>query len=816
MTNNNSYPHGGSGRPRSGAQQPHRASGSAQPSRRPAGSAARAQSRAGRSPQKIAERSRVAGAQASGGSRRPPKKESRGKRFFFGFLRFMGSCICLGIMAVSVLAVMAAMYLVKATENDAELLDLNNIDLKYTTILYAPVYTDTGEKVEGEYVEYQRMYDEENRVWVDLGSISPDIQNAFIAIEDKDFRTHQGFSFTRSVYAAVNEVWHGLTGSYLRGNKQGASTINQQLIKNITGDDQSSGKAGYLRKMTEIFRAYVMDKSYDKDMILEAYLNTIPFTGQIGGVEAAANKYFGCSAADVSLAQAASIAAITNNPVQYSPITNPGNHLERRNKILRLMCAQGYITEAQRDAAVAEPLRLYEQKTAELETHTSNNSWYTDVVIDEVIKDLTEKNPMNMPNWDKAAATEYFYGAGLRIYGTVNPTLQTTMEEAMIKHEFYPDLKVENWVPHDNKGNPIPNEDGTFPEPKTIYPEACMVSLNYDGEICAVVGSMNVKEYDRAFNRATAGTRQVGSTMKGVACYPLGIEYDYINYCTALEDSPLQIITNSNGTTREWPHNYGGGFSEQMVLVRDALAQSLNTIAARVGDAVGARTMWDFATDVLGIDSLTEDDIALAPMCLGATTHGITPVDMAGAYMMYGADGYHVNPHSYTEVLSYDGTVVMSKDIVKVQAVSSNTAYIMNRLLREVMTIGTGRSLALKTTDSVGKTGTTNNEKDETKDYWFVGLSPYYVTATWYGYDEGEPLNGLSHAYGTHPGIKTWRYVMDTVQANYPNYDFKVGTDVVQMAYCSESGGAAGPNCPTAYGWFKQGETLEPCYLHGG
>lgn len=757
--------------------------------------------------------------EAENARRKAKQKKPMGMRIFLGFCKVVAVCICLAVMVGSVVAVMASMYLVKATENDSQTLDLYNINLKYTTILYAPVYNEDGTVAEGEYVEYQRLYNEENRIWVKLGDISPNLQNAFIAIEDKDFYKHHGFSFKRNVFSVLNEVSYALTGTYIGGRKQGASTINQQLIKNLTGEDESSGAAGYIRKITEIFRAVAMDTNYSKDDILEAYLNTIPFTGNIGGVEAAANKYFGVSASEVTLAQAASIAAITNNPVKYSPITNPENNLDRRNQILYNMLEQGLITQADYDTALAEPLRLYEQKTSEVETRTSSNSWYTDVVIDEVINDLLEKNPNNEKNWDKTAATNYFYSSGLRIYLTVNAQLQTLAEETMVKHEFYPDLKYENWQPTDTAGNVILNADGTEPEPKTIRPEAAMAIINYDGELVAVVGSMNLKEVDRGFNRATEGTRQVGSTMKGVAAYPLGIEYDAINYSTPVVDQAFKTIQNANGTTREWPKNFEGEPSGKTYLAYNALAQSLNTVAVWVGDWVGARNMYDFAHDVLQIDSIVmPDDVDLAPMVLGATTQGVTPYQLAGAYMMYGDGGYHTNLHSYTTITSYNGETIMDKDVVKVQALSDDTAYIVNRMLKNVMTIGTARNSAINwnITDAVGKTGTTNDTNNETKDIWFVGLTPYYVTATWYGYDEGEPLRGYGHAYGNkHPGVATWAYLMNTIQANYAPKDFPVSANVEAKTFCTISGQFPTDGCPTAVGYYKKNGINNPGVCSG-
>ncbi len=227
---------------------------------------------------------------SSGARGHKGKPKGRGKRILYGFLRFVAVMMCLGIMAVSVGGVLLSLYVVNATKNDGELLNLEELKLSYTSVV---MYEDVDEDGKPVWKEYQRLdTTEENRVWVEYGDICSNLVNAFVAIEDQDFWTHGGFNLKRTIYAALNELSYALTGSYIRGTQQGASTINQQLIKNITDDDESEGTAGYLRKIREIFRAMSLNSRYSKEMIMEAYLNTLSLTGNIGGVQAGAEPVF--------------------------------------------------------------------------------------------------------------------------------------------------------------------------------------------------------------------------------------------------------------------------------------------------------------------------------------------------------------------------------------------------------------------------------------------------------------------------------------------------------------------------------------------
>lgn len=751
------------------------------------------------------------GTSAQRGPRKKKKKMTAG-RVFGAIFRFIASCLCICIILGSVAAVAVSMFVVKETKNDGDLLDLTQLELAYTTIIYNQQINDQGQP---EWVEYQRLQSPiENRIWKPLNEISPYLQNAFIAVEDEHFRTHPGFSFKRTVLAFANEVVHKLTGAYLSDKgKLGASTIEQQLIKNITGEDDSSGMAGYTRKVKEIFRAIALDNRFSKDEILEAYLNTVGLTGNIAGVEAAANQYFGKSAADVSIAEAASIASITKNPTKFNPYTHPEEHLQRRDNVILFMQQQGYISEAEAQDAWNTPLTLVEREKAEEAAAESavqtDYSWFTDHVINEVIDDLVAENPLGLENWDRKAASDYLHNGGLRIYCTVDTAVQEALEDVWYRGEYWEPFPIENYEDPNN-----PND-----EPHTITTQAASAVINYKGELCGVVGGLGAKTGDREFNRGTQMERPIGSTMKGVAAYPLALETDQINYSSVFMDDEFPYPDGKGGVLHNWPRNWSGRYSHSLTTVYEALKQSLNTVAVRVGDLVGYRTMFEFAHDTLGITSLDPNfDIAPAPMVLGSTYHGITPYQLAGAYMMYGNGGRMTSLHSYTTVMDYQGNVILEKDIVTTQAISEETAYIMNRLLHSVLFDRGGTAVGIhpdaNVMDSIGKTGTTN----EDKDVWFVGLTPKYVMSTWYGYDENVPMPGYTPHYifrrAGHPGARAFREVMDTVQSKLPESEivkWQMPDGVEKGAYCVISGNIPVEGCPAATGYYKKGVQRAPC-----
>lgn len=730
----------------------------------------------------------------------PPARGKKRRRPHRALRRIVAAALCLFLIGCLFLG----RYLYTSTRNDFLWLELEQLPYRDATILYAQ------DSETGEWVEYARLEATQQKIWVPLSEIPQNLQHAFVAVEDKHFYTHHGVSLTRTAYAILNEIKHAITGSYFGGGiKQGASTIDQQLIKNLTRDDEAGGLEGYLRKVREIWRAYLLDAKYDKDTIMEAYLNVISFTDNTAGVQAESIKLFNKPVSELSLAQCASIASITKNPYRYDPRTHPEEHLARRNYILYEMWQQGYITETEYTDASAEPLGLSPGQVDVAETPTT--SYFTDQVLTDVSAALAQEYGL-----DSAETTNLLYNGGLRIYTTVDPVLQETMENAMERSysSFFPTRGLgvatqatkyneDGTIARDEEGNPI-RED------VIETPQAAMVSVGYDGSLRAIVGGIGEKEVSRGLNRATV-PRQVGSTMKPIGAYALALEQNKINWSTPLLDAPVrQIEDEQTGEMKDWPANFSRTYTESDILVVDALAQSINTIAVRVGEMAGVNTIYQFMRDSLHITSLTEEDNDAGPMILGSQTHGISPYELAGAYMMLGNGGTFTTLHCYTSVQTGSGRVIAEPELQTEQVLDSDTAYIMNRLLSQVMQ-GSGTAAGYRVRgemDSVGKTGTSSDNRD----YWFVGLTPYYVTATWYGYDSGFSLNTSA---GTHAPTSAWKYVMERAQQNLPTLEFPVDESVVTAEYCTRSGGLAAPGCPrTATGYYTPDNLPAVCTEH--
>ncbi len=726
----------------------------------------------------------------------PPPKKHFWKKLL---LRLAAVLVVLGLVAGGLLI----SYLKRATVNDFLWLSLEQLPYRDATILYAQ------DRETGEWEEYATLRATQQRIWVPLSEIPLDLQHAFVAVEDRDFYKHSGVSWKRTIFAGLNEVKKILTGTYFGGEegiKQGASTIDQQLIKNLLGDDEAGGFDGYMRKVREIWRALELDRNYEKEVILEAYLNVIGMTGNTAGVQAESIKLFNKPVSELSLAQCASLAAITKNPSRYDPVRYPENNISRRNYILQEMYEQGYITKAEYDTACAEPLNL-EPGTVEVQP-TGVTSWFTDEVIEDVSEDLMREYGLS-----NEQVTSLLYDGGLRIYTTVDPELQRIMEKKMTSGAFFGGPGIAGTQPvYDEEGNPVLDENGEqVTEKATEYPEAAMVSIDYTGRLCAVVGSVEEKEFSRAFNRGTDALRQVGSTMKPIGPYVLALENNKINWSTPLLDAPVRDeVDEKTGETKPWPANVTLTYTQDDILVADAMAQSVNTVAVRVGELVGSDNIYDFVTDSLHITSFTEKDRDLGPMVLGSSTYGVTPCELAGAYMMFGSGGTFTTLHSYESVQTGTGKELLTPVIQTEQVISSDTAWVMNRMLKGVMEgAGTASGYALSGgMESVGKTGTSSDNRD----FWFVGMTPYYVTATWYGYDSGASLNLTN---GTQETVRAWRSVMQEAQRNLPQKEFTPDSSVQELKYCVETGELAGDTCwRTKTGYYRTSDVPQLCTKH--
>ena len=770
-------------------------------------------------------------------SPRPPKKGHP-------VLRFIGRAIvtmfCVGIMLGSALAVGAVYYVVQATANDGDLLNLDNIELSQSSVVMA---TDrqTGAQVEYAVLRSSNSH----RVWADLEQIPRNLQYAFICTEDKDFYTEPGVNFKRTIGAMINEYILPIYSS-----KQGASTIEQQLIKNLTDDDSSSGIQGALRKLREIYRALCLSRAYSKETILEAYLNTISFTGTIQGVQTAANEYFNKDVSQLTLWECATIASITKNPTNYNPYTNPENLINRRDFLMYNMWQQGIITEQEYRDAAAQPLVLAEEDASRNKA-ASTTSYFTDALFNEVVKDIMVKE-----NVEESVAQKMLYSGGLTIEATVDPKLQRTMEQLMRNEgdAYFPagwheeevtSISEDDQQVFNEDGTPKTRtaEDGTVYYYRNVRTQAAMVTLDYDGNVLAMVGGLGEKTKSLSLNRAYDVTRQTGSVIKPIGAYALGIEYGLVNWSTMLNNSPLYLkqdmiirdedYCRRNGLMgmsdkqlkaypnawRSWPKNYGNNYGDNTdVPLWNGLARSLNTIAIRVGDLVGANNIFQFAYNTLQLDTLDPtNDVGLAQMVMGSQTRGVTPMALAAAFQIF-YDGQYTTPHLYTRVLDRDGNIYLEDNSTSYQALTPQTAYVMNRLLKNVLysNVGTagGRYPNSNGMESFGKTGTASDERD----LWFVGGTPYYVTAVWWGYDAPYDMTKtLSKSQAkTRTCVAAWKAFMEQAQADLPYKAFPKSDGVVERSYCTQSGLLASGSCPsTAVGFYRADDLPDVCnYAH--
>ena len=784
----------------------------------------------------------TAGATGQPGAPAPKnKKKPKKRRSIIGMIfSFIGCMLCLCIMAASVGGVLLSMYIVQVTADDGETLDLDNQKNRQTSIIY---------DINGN--EYASLSRNENRIWRELSAMPENLQNAVIAIEDKNFRTEPGINLKGTIGAALN----AFTGNRIWGTNRGASTLEQQLIKNLTGDSEQDN----MRKVREIFRALGLDNKYSKETILEAYLNTIPLTGIIHGMEAGSIEYFGKHVEDLTLAECATLASITKNPTKYNPATNPEELIKRRNHVLYEMYTQGYITEAEFNAAKAETVTLTEKtSTTENATRSSSNSWFTDALYTQLLSQLQEDL-----NYTADEAKELIFSGGLRIYSTVDPKVQEGVEKTMYNeddlipalwHEEpvclrdYPadssswdevqyddatglPITKEGYAVYGQEAIPVyADEEGTtlkmgtstdpdYPNDTTVYlcvyekvrTQAAMAIVDYSGNILAIGGGIGEKKYDLGFNRATS-PHQTGSTMKPIGAYALALDYKLINYSSQILDSPYysaedkkvlkdqyigvmspfsEAAQSRSDVWRAWPTNYGGvGGQGNPMLVYDALQQSYNTVAVWVGDMVGVDYLYNFVHDTLECSYISaENDMDLGPLVLGSQSSGLTVVQLAGAYTMFNT-GTFTTPHYYTEITDYQGNMILdnNKYINTTQAISADTAYIMNRMMWNVLHSRKGSAYGKAPDgemDSVAKTGTTSNYKD----YTFAGLTPYYVTAIWWGCDRPTEMDTLGKAGRNASPIQyAWKALMENLQADLPVKEFAKGENVVEKHFDTSTG----------------------------
>ena len=690
-----------------------------------------------------------------------PKKERKKRKPLSKrtrrFLMVFSALCCIAVLTVGIIGGYTFIYMGKNVYGDVIIdLDTQTANQSKTSIVYA---YDSG----GNLTELTRLHGQENRIWVDLDTIPENLQNAYIALEDKRFRKHHGVDWIRTIGVIVEYHF-----------SQGGSTITQQLIKNLTGENGRT----FSRKFNEIIQALNLERHYSKNQILEAYLNTLYLDAGCYGVETASEYYFGKEVQDLNLAECACIAAITQAPRKYNPIINFEKNRERQRMCLDMMYEQGLITEEEMLEAkdyelvfnVGENKVTIDRDDEDQQTEEEPNeyqSYYTDLVIDMVIEDL-----MNKYDYTYAVAERQIYYGGLSIYTAVDLDVQEQLEEV-----YY---------------NRI-----SFPDDEDI--QSAMTIMDYSGRVVAIVGQAGPKPGNRCLNMAADSPRQPGSSIKPLSVYAPAINENLITYSTKVQNYGIMRVDG-----KIWPYNYGGdpGSPNSYRTIQQAIAPSLNTVAAQVLEKLGIDTSIEYMTDVFHLGHVTESDTAYAPLATGSMTYGTTTLEMAAAYATFGNSGKYYEPYSYYEVRNSEGEVILEPDRdAYEQAIDPGAADVMNELLQTVVTAsdGTGRRFGVDGQVTFAKTGTTTDNNDS----WFCGGTPYYVASVWFGYpDSNRPLRNIA---GNSPSGRVFKEVFDRIHEGLEEKEFEQSDSVVRRTYCRGSGLLASSTCAsTGVGWYKE------------
>lgn len=677
------------------------------------------------------------------------KKPSKAAVVLFGFL---STCVLTVLVVVSYVLINVVLYV----NGDIVVnLDEYKANQNQTSFIYA--YDKNGNTV-----ELARLHGEEDRVWVDIDDMSPYIKDAFIALEDTRFEKHHGVDWIRTIGVIVKPKNLG----------QGGSTITQQLIKNLTNNKEVT----VVRKFYEILSALNLEENYDKDTIIEAYLNTLYLGSGCYGVKTASEKYFGKDISELNAAECAVLASITKAPTRFNPLLNPDENKNRQEYCLEQMEKNGALTKEEYEQAVNYKLIFtnsedYVPKVDETQVKKENeeqiNSFYVDYVRQCVQNDLMEEY-----GYSKQQASDKILYGGLKIYAAVDLDIQETLEDVYVNRKSFPELKSES-------GELV---------------QSAMTIMDYQGRVVAIVGEAGEKSGKLGLNRAANSYRQPGSTIKPLATYAPAIEMNIYNYSSKVKDYAIPI------SGKLWPHNVDKTLgSGNNVTIEYAIQKSLNTVPARIINYdVGIDNSFEFIRDRFHLSKLDEEeDRTLSPLATGALTNGTTTVEMAAAYATFGNGGLYYKPYSYYKVTNSQGTqILLSNEQPKFErAISEETSDIMCELLQTVDTSYYGTASNVRKFQIMAKTGTTSSDKDR----WFCAGTPYYVAAVWVGFDKPESL-GVS----VNPGGKIFMTVFDKIHKGLEEKEFPKSSGTVQKRYCKITGKLAGSNCySTGMGWYK-------------
>ena len=701
--------------------------------------------------------------------------------------RIIGTLLLVFVVTLTIFSGIFMAYINSTMRGKVEVY-LDEFETKVSTELYSQD-PDTGE-----WVMYQTLYlNSENRIWTDLEDIPKYLQEAAIAIEDKRFEKHHGVDWKGTTRAIV----YTLFGK----NVQGGSTITQQLVKNVTGDNEVTVK----RKITEIYRALELEKRYEKDEILEAYLNEVFFGQSCYGVVTASRMYFNKDVSDLTLAECASLMGITNNPSMYDPTLSSWtreNNRERQLTILGAMLEQGKISQEEYDEAKAEDIVFSngftisgkyvgsdgtvtdpepeEPSTDDTESPADEEeptikgrySWFTEAMIGDVADALVEKYGITDKVRDNGTtytayeqAWDMVHGKGYKIYTTQNPKYQKIAEDVCY------DLSN---IPYTSS---YTNSAGEQVEDQLQIALTIVDPTN--GYVVAMIGGAGEKQADRVWNWAV-NARQCGSAIKPVSTYAPALDDGTINGASVIDDYPMLL----NGDV--WPRNANWRY-QGLTALHTAIAQSLNTCAVRTNLAYGVDRSYEFLVNKLGFENLTyTDSQQVGNMALGGFEKGVTTEEMAAAYAAFVNEGVYTKPRTFVRVEDANGNVILENEAQSTVAMKNTTAAIINHLLQEAALNGTGYEAQFSGMHIAGKTGSTNSNKDR----YFVGYTPYYSCAVWAGYEHNQRIVASGN-----PCSAIFRKVMSAIHEELPDKDFFSCAGLTSVAVCADSGMLASENC---------------------
>lgn len=739
-------------------------------------------------------------------------KAKMGKKVCVVFLK----TLLVLILAVGVAGLCCGIGIVKGViENAPDITSASVLPRGYKSTVYDAEGNKTAELIaEGT-----------NRTYVKIENIPMHVQQAFIAIEDERFYEHNGIDLKGIIRAGVTYVASGFHAT------QGGSTITQQLLKNNVFDFMSeNGMADKIeRKLQEQYLAVKLEEVMTKDEILESYLNTINLGQNSLGVQAASNRYFGKNVSELTVSEAAVLAATTKSPSDYNPISHPEDNAGRRTYVLQYMLEQGYISQSKYEEAMEDDVysRIREYN-AETETFNTVYSYFDDEVIDQVRKDLVEK-----AGYSETQAFNALYGSGLKIYTTQDPKIQKILDEEFADPDNFPegskvglewamsvvdeDGETKNYsqemlsayfkqtdknyeILYDTEEDAraaidayvstlgITDKDTVYERCEfTIQPQSSMVIMNQNtGEVVAMIGGRGEKTGNRTLNRASDTCRNPGSTFKVVASYAPAFEALGYGPGTVQYDGPFAY--NEGGRQGRLVNNWDKSTQYRgWTTLREGITRSMNVMAVKtitdVTPTVAVDYLLKFGFTSLELEGANADYNQSA--ALGGLTNGVSNLELTAAYAAIANKGTYIRPRLYTKVVDNDGNVVLDNQPETTQVISEQNAWLLVNCMKDVVNGagGTGAKAKISGMTTAGKTGTTSKDVD----VWFEGMTPYYTAGIWVGYDNSGYNHSLNSAERNfHKNL--WSTVMTRVHEGLENKDFEKPSGIVQCVICTKSG----------------------------